>query len=203
MTCPESGCAAVAAVVPAGNSPPPLDPTEEYEEGCYTPDDVILKGRLKNSESLAKLDDSVCLRLSRKARLGKKVQPIQLPNTEVKVKDKSKYRVAGWGFTKTGGEIVKDLRVVDVPIVNLKDCKNKWGHIVENLDNIIRAGGSGTNKGFCQGDSGGPLVCNGKAVGVVSFNYRANCDYPNKPNVYTDVSKYKTWIKKILKQNNC
>ncbi|XP_068582077.1 trypsin-like [Cebidichthys violaceus] len=155
-------------------------------------------------ENVNKGDDIMLLKLSRKARLGKKVQPIQLPNTEVKVKDKSKCRVAGWGFTKTGGEIVKDLRVVVVPIVNLEDCKNKWGHIGKNLPaNIICAGGSGTNKGFCQGDSGGPLVCNGKAVGVVSFNYRANCDYPNKPNVYTDVSKYLTWIKKILKQNNC
>ncbi len=49
-----------------------------------------------------------------------------------------------------------------------------------------------------QGDSGGPLVCNGMAVGVVSSNNNYNCDYPDVPNVYTDISKCLPWIKKIL-----
>lgn len=54
-----------------------------------------------------------------------------------------------------------------------------------------------------QGDSGGPLVCSGTAVGVVSFNWHGDCDYPNAPNVYTDVSKYLPWIKEILEKKNC
>lgn len=56
-----------------------------------------------------------------------------------------------------------------------------------------------------QGDSGGPLVCRGMAVGVVLFNLAlnsttGNCDYPNKPNVYTNVMKYLDWIKEIIKK---
>lgn len=54
-----------------------------------------------------------------------------------------------------------------------------------------------------QGDSGGPLVCNGMAVGVVSFNMRKNCDYPNVPNIYTNLSKYLHWIKEIRRNKTC
>lgn len=54
-----------------------------------------------------------------------------------------------------------------------------------------------------QGDSGGPLVCNGMAVGVVSFNMKRNCDYPNVPNVYANLSKYLPWIKEIRRKKKC
>lgn len=54
-----------------------------------------------------------------------------------------------------------------------------------------------------QGDSGGPLMCNGMAVGIVSFNFRGRCDYPNLPNVYTDLSKQLAWIKKASKNKKC
>ncbi|XP_034387543.1 trypsin-like isoform X2 [Cyclopterus lumpus] len=147
-------------------------------------------------ENVEKGDDIMLLKLSRKARLDNKVQPIQLQKT--KMRDESNCSVAGWGYTITGGKPDNVLKAVDVRIVNQKVCKEKWG---ENLPaKAICAGGYGTDKGFCQGDSGGPLVCSGKAVGVVSFNYNKNCSYPNKPNVYTDVSKYLEWIKK---RNRC
>ncbi|XP_054459198.1 granzyme B(G,H)-like [Anoplopoma fimbria] len=155
-------------------------------------------------EKCSKGGDIMLLKLSRKARLSKDVKPIQLPKTEIKLKDKSKCHVAGWGLTRNGGKVNDVLQEVEVPIVNLEECKRKWHPRGVNLPaNVICAGGYGTDKGFCQGDSGGPLVCNGKPVGVVSFNFDKNCDYPNVPNVYTDVSKYLPWIKKILKQNNC
>ncbi|CAK6955253.1 serine protease 53-like [Scomber scombrus] len=147
-------------------------------------------------------NDIMLLKLSRKAQLDNKVQPVQLPRPEMKIKDKAKCRVAGWGKTKTGRSDV--LQVVEVPIINLKTCKTEWDQIRFKLpDNVICAGGYDTNKGFCQGDSGGPLVCSGKAVGVVSFNMKKNCDYPNVPNIYTDVSKNLQWIKTVLKKKNC
>lgn len=43
-------------------------------------------------------------------------------------------------------------------------------------------------------------MCGATAAGIVSFN--RECD-PNIPNVYTDVSKYVSWIKKIRKQKQC
>nr|XP_040039379.1 granzyme B(G,H)-like [Gasterosteus aculeatus aculeatus] len=153
---------------------------------------------------IKKGDDIMLLKLSRKVRLDKSVKPIQLPNGNMKIKDKSNCRVAGWGWTRSQGEVVHELNAVDVPVVNLKVCREQWAQIKFNLTaNVICAGGYGTDKGFCQGDSGGPLVCNGKPVGVVSFNMKRNCDYPNVPNVYTDIIKYLPWIKQVLKKRSC
>uniref|UniRef100_G3PHM4 trypsin n=1 Tax=Gasterosteus aculeatus TaxID=69293 RepID=G3PHM4_GASAC len=146
-------------------------------------------------------DDIMLLKLSRKVRLDKSVKPIQLLNGNMKIKDKSNCRVAGWGWTRSQGKMVNELNVVDVPVVNLEVCKKQWAKLPAN---VICAGGYGTDKGFCRGDSGGPLVCNGKPVGVVSFNMRneRNCDYPNVPNVYTDIIKYLPWIKQVLKKRS-
>lgn len=44
-------------------------------------------------------------------------------------------------------------------------------------------------------------MCDGLAVGLVSFNYYRNDNYPDKPNVYTDISKYCRWIDEVLRQN--
>ncbi|XP_050933113.1 kallikrein-12 isoform X1 [Lates calcarifer] len=112
----------------------------------------------------------------------------------INIKDNEQCRVAGWGYTRTGGWTEDNLRVVDVSIINPQVCKKEWDGLPAN---VICAGGYGTNKGFCQGDSGGPLVCSGKAVGVVSFNKYRNCNYPDVPNVYTDISKYLVWINSV------
>ncbi|KAM6939320.1 duodenase-1-like [Lycodopsis pacificus] len=138
--------------------------------------------------------DIMLLKLSKKVSLNGRVQTIPLPTSGMNQQDDC--QVAGWGYNQTGGRAVDDLRVVDVSIINLEVCTQVWGRLP---DNVTCAGGYGTKKGFCQGDSGGPLVCNGEAVGVVSFNRAGNCNYPDLPNVYTDVSKYLPWINDILK----
>ncbi|XP_026161396.1 granzyme-like protein 1 [Mastacembelus armatus] len=141
-------------------------------------------------------NDIMLLKLSRKAKLGKRVQTIPLPRSDTKVKENQKCQVAGWGFTTTGGIVVDELRVVDVSIISPQVCKHQWIWLPLN---VTCAGGYGTNKGFCQGDSGGPLVCDGLPVGIVSFNKYANCNYPDVPNVYTDVTKHLSWIKEIIR----
>ncbi|KAF3691071.1 Duodenase-1 [Channa argus] len=147
--------------------------------------------------------DIMLLKLSRKAQLSKKTQikTIQLSSHQIILKKKKICSVAGWGYTRTGGQTVDKLQVVDVPLINLEKCQEAWNNILPV--NVVCAGGYGTNKGFCQGDSGGPLVCNGKAVGVVSFNNNQKCDYPDVPNIYTDISKYLPWIKDILNKKHC
>ncbi|XP_078141669.1 granzyme B-like isoform X2 [Centroberyx gerrardi] len=144
-------------------------------------------------------NDIMLLKLSRKAKLSKTMKKIKLPSQDKIIKANTKCIVAGWGFIKTDGQNVDDLRVVDVSTIDLKVCQREWKR---PLANVICAGGYKTNKGFCQGDSGGPLVCNGKAVGIVSFNSKS-CDYPDLPNVYTEISKLLPWIKKILKKKAC
>ncbi|KAM9358038.1 trypsin-3-like [Symphorus nematophorus] len=141
--------------------------------------------------------DIMLLKLSKKAQLDNSVQTIPLPSSDMNIRENEKCHVAGWGFTRSHGQTVDELRVVDVSVINLQVCKQRWPGLPGN---VICAGGYETAKGFCQGDSGGPLVCNGRAVGIVSFNYERNCDYPdNHPNVYTDVSKYLDWINNITK----
>ncbi|XP_070688564.1 duodenase-1-like [Pempheris klunzingeri] len=149
-------------------------------------------------------NDIMLLKLLRKARPGKKVliKPIQLPNHEIKLKEKKKCHIAGWGSTRSRGETVNDLQEVEVPIIDLEKCQKLWHNKLPA--NVICAGGYGTKKGFCQGDSGGPLVCNRNlAVGVISFNSKFNCDYPDVPNIYTDISQFLPWMKEILKRKNC
>ncbi|KAM6939307.1 duodenase-1-like [Lycodopsis pacificus] len=143
-------------------------------------------------------NDIMLLKLSKKVSLNGRVQTIPLPTSGMNQQDDC--QVAGWGAIKTGGIAVAGLRVVNVSIINLEDCKKQWCNLGNLPANVTCAGGYGTKKGFCQGDSGGPLVCNGKAVGVVSFNRAGNCNYPDVPNVYTDVSKYLPWINDILQR---
>ncbi|XP_029905549.1 trypsin-3-like [Myripristis murdjan] len=142
-------------------------------------------------------NDIMLLKLSRKAKLSKTVATVELQKTAIKAN--TKCHVAGWGIdTPRGKAGVDELRVVDVSTIDLKVCKQEWKQIPAN---VICAGGYKTNKGACHGDSGGPLVCNGKAVGIVSYGY--NCNYPNRPNVYTEISKFLPGIHKTLKKKTC
>uniref|UniRef100_A0A8C1X035 Peptidase S1 domain-containing protein n=1 Tax=Cyprinus carpio TaxID=7962 RepID=A0A8C1X035_CYPCA len=82
--------------------------------------------------------------------------------------------------------MVNDLLETDVLTINSSICQTMWKEVR-------------TKSGACQGDSGGPLVCSGTAVRIVSFNLSQNCDYPNFPNVYTEIFKYKDWIKEVIR----
>ncbi|XP_073332520.1 granzyme-like protein 1 [Pagrus major] len=149
--------------------------------------------------------DIMLLKLSKKAPISNSVQTIGLPSSEKNITENEECLVAGWGMTQTSGKVVDELREVKVSVVSQKVCAEEWKDNQFHLpEKVICAGGYNTTYGFCQGDSGGPLVCNGDAIGIVSFNWWSNCDYTshhrNKPNVYTDVSKYLPWINDILKR---
>uniref|UniRef100_A0A3P9BC64 Granzyme B(G,H)-like n=1 Tax=Maylandia zebra TaxID=106582 RepID=A0A3P9BC64_9CICH len=150
----------------------------------------------ENYQQVGLGNDIMLIKLSEKVKLGHGVEKIKLPQAEINLKENQVCQVAGWGTTKTHGKPVDELRVVDVSVIQRKVCEPQWPGLPAN---VICAGGYETDKGFCQGDSGGPLVCDGLAVGIVSFNYKENCSYPNKPNIYTDISKYLQWINRIVK----
>ncbi|KAM6939314.1 chymotrypsin-like elastase family member 2A [Lycodopsis pacificus] len=140
----------------------------------------------KSYEHVEYGNDIMLLKLSEKVSLNGRVQTIPLPTSGMNQQDDC--QVAGWGYNQTGGRAVDDLRVVNVSIINLEDCKEQWSHLGNLPANVTCAGGYGTDKGFCQ------------AVGVVSFNNNYICKYPDLPNVYTDVSKYLPWINDILQR---
>lgn len=91
-----------------------------------------------------------CLQLSEKVYLDKKrpIKPIQLPTQQINLRENKTCTVAGWGATKSGGETVDSMQVVDVPIINLEKCKRIWQNSIP--DNVICAGGYYKNKGICQ-----------------------------------------------------
>uniref|UniRef100_A0A3Q2WKE4 Trypsin-3-like n=2 Tax=Haplochromis burtoni TaxID=8153 RepID=A0A3Q2WKE4_HAPBU len=150
----------------------------------------------ENYQNVGQGNDIMLLELLYKVQLNERVQTIQLPPAEIHLEENQVCQVAGWGKTETDVKSVDELRVVDVSVINPRVCEELWHGLPAN---VICAGGYETDKGFCQGDSGGPLLCDGLAVGVVSFNYEKNCSYPNKPNIYTDISKYHQWIDGIVK----
>ncbi|XP_047666034.1 trypsin-like [Tachysurus fulvidraco] len=142
--------------------------------------------------------DIMLLKLTKDVVLNKKVKIAKIPKKHQRVKPNIKCQVAGWGKTKTGKSNVNDLQVADVSTINIAVCKKEWANVFTLPPDVLCAGAYKTKSGACQGDSGGPLVCNGVAVGIVSFNYNQNCTYPNFPNVYTDISAYSDWIKKVI-----
>ncbi|XP_061096475.1 duodenase-1-like [Conger conger] len=140
--------------------------------------------------------DIMLLKLSKKPKLSKNVKTIKIPRKNKTIGSNIKCTVAGWG--STGREpFVTDLQIVGVSTINRDICQKQWNGVLP--ENTICAGGYETKNGACQGDSGGPLVCSKQAVGIVSFNYKRNCSYPNRPNVYTQISKFVPWIKKYVK----
>ncbi|XP_018522840.1 mast cell protease 2 [Lates calcarifer] len=160
---------------------------------------IVKRYRYPGYDGAGNGKDIMLLKLSREVQLGNSMQLAKLPRSAINIKDNEQCRVAGWGYTRTNGNVVDDLRVVDVSIINPQVCKREWPRLPAN---VICAGGYGTNKGFCQGDSGGPLECNGIVVGIVSFNNAYICDYPDFPNIYTDISKYLPWINQILRSKD-
>uniref|UniRef100_A0A3B4DR66 trypsin n=1 Tax=Pygocentrus nattereri TaxID=42514 RepID=A0A3B4DR66_PYGNA len=133
-------------------------------------------------------NDIMLLKLSSSVKQGKFVKIVKIPSKDKPLKPKTKY-------------VVNDLLVTDVSTVSLKDCKKKWDKANQTKlpPNVLCAGGYGTKSGACQVEQV-ILVCSGTAVGIVSFNYNRNCDYPNVLNVYTQISKFTIWIKKTIKK---
>ncbi|XP_061096488.1 mast cell protease 3-like [Conger conger] len=140
-------------------------------------------------------NDIMLLQLKTAVKKTEKVQWIPLPKKDEDVKPGTICSVAGWGALKTNGSGSPRLQEVEVTVVDRNMCREMWGKIPITR-RMMCAGGSDSNRGFCQGDSGGPLVYHGQAVGIVSFNNY--CDYPDVPNVYTQISKFLPWIRKYI-----
>ncbi|XP_061093805.1 mast cell protease 1A-like [Conger conger] len=146
-------------------------------------------------------NDIMLLQLKTAVKKTKEVQWIPLPKKDKDIKPKTVCSVAGWGANKTKGYASPRLLEVNVTVMDRKTCKKKW--VLEPITSRMICGALNIdNKGICQGDSGGPLVCKGTAVGIVSFNDYGNCNKPEKPNVYTRISKYLSWVKCIISSVN-
>jgi len=107
----------------------------------------------------------------------------------------------GWGSTAEGLHSQTYLREVDLPIITHSLCTYYLGTLD---DKTVCAGQRTGGKDTCQGDSGGPLICQNsqgvwKQIGIVS--YGIGCARPTYYGVYTDVSKFRSWIQSTIATN--
>ena len=131
--------------------------------------------------------------------LGSSAQRVQLltPQEEAQLLQKDARLVAvGWGATEQGGQKVRDLRFVDVPLVERATCNRPLAYDGQVTANMICAGETSGGKDSCQGDSGGPLtVATSTAprlAGVVSWG--EGCAKPNRVGIYARVANYGSWV---------
>lgn len=106
--------------------------------------------------------------------------------------------IAGWGTTcfRYCSPSQKLLQA-EVPVRSHEACSSIYGYIdIFYSANMICAGGGAGTADACQGDSGGPLEVEGASgrvlAGIVSWGI--GCAEEDFPGVYTDVSKYNSWI---------
>ncbi|XP_033826386.1 tryptase [Periophthalmus magnuspinnatus] len=141
-------------------------------------------------------DNDICLlKLSRSVSFDSYIRPVCLAGTGNAPSAGTNVWVTGWGTINSGQDLPfpQRLQEVNVPVVSRLVCDVSYTN-VDITNNMLCAGRAG--KDSCQGDSGGPLVLkmNGSWVlmGVVSFGI--GCGLPQFPGVYTQVSRYQTWI---------
>ncbi|XP_027716756.1 kallikrein-13 isoform X2 [Vombatus ursinus] len=139
--------------------------------------------------------DIMLLHLQKPAQLNDHVQILPLPNQDC-LPPGTCCIVSGWGTT-TSPQVSypKTLQCAEIQLRSDEECHHNYpGKITPNM---LCAGSKEGGKDSCEGDSGGPLVCNGTLQGVISWG-DFPCGQPNRPGVYTRVSRYVDWIRNTI-----
>ncbi|NP_001166086.1 serine protease 68 precursor [Nasonia vitripennis] len=125
------------------------------------------------------------------------VQPIRLAGKSYQRQSFASQmgHVYGWGKDEQDGRAISKLKYGRVPIISNGMCRRTW-----SVDYTHVCTDSSTGQDVCQGDSGGPLVVleaddEPLQVGIVSYG-DAGCP-SSRPSVFTRVSAYTTWIKRV------
>ncbi|XP_055070249.2 chymotrypsin-like protease CTRL-1 [Misgurnus anguillicaudatus] len=109
--------------------------------------------------------------------------------------------ITGWGDTGVSSTPA-NLQEAAIPVVDNSQCNTLLGD-GSVTGNMICAGLLAGGKDTCQGDSGGPMVSQQCSKWVLSgiTSWGEGCAEPNKPGVYTRVSKYQSWINSNIGQS--
>uniref|UniRef100_A0A4W3GZY3 Neurotrypsin n=1 Tax=Callorhinchus milii TaxID=7868 RepID=A0A4W3GZY3_CALMI len=125
--------------------------------------------------------------------------PVCLPERRGKARiNRQACFITGWG--DTGRSYSRTLLQGAVPLLRKQVCASRYRN--KFTSRMICAGNLSEHNRVdsCQGDSGGPLMCqrtSGRWVilGITSWGY--GCGRKDSPGVYTKVSKFVSWIKKV------
>ncbi|CAC5396804.1 Plasminogen,Anionic trypsin-1,Trypsin,Enteropeptidase,Transmembrane protease serine 9,Anionic trypsin,Plasma kallikrein,Trypsin II-P29 [Mytilus coruscus] len=128
------------------------------------------------------------------------VAPIQLPNKQSSVFNGQECLISGWGALKEGEEGPDKLQEAWVDLFSNAVCYDRYNEDF-NRDLMICGGKEAGGVDSCQGDSGGPFACfdeewNPILVGVTSWG--EGCARADKPGVYADVFKLRSWLNSVL-----
>ncbi|XP_054934397.2 chymotrypsin-like elastase family member 2A [Dermacentor andersoni] len=151
--------------------------------------------------------DIALIKLKEPLDFDQSVRPICLPTQQVHLTNRNAF-VAGWGLTNDF-TITPWLHYFKTKVVPFDYCR-KWYTALLRED----AAGSAElvctqakRKSACEGDAGGPLTIwegNGQRyvqVGVASFGAKTGgCSNQESPNVFTRVSHFVPWIRKMVQE---
>ena len=144
----------------------------------------------------------VIIELTSPVTLQYNINSVCLPFGRQPFIDRKRCLVSGWGKSSFQGRYTNILKKVDVPLINNQDCQNKLqrtrlGRFFRLHSTFMCAGGE-AGKDACVGDGGGPLICYDDSsqsyvqVGITAWGI--GCGKHDVPGVYTDISKYTSWI---------
>uniref|UniRef100_A0A3Q2T3M3 Neurotrypsin n=1 Tax=Fundulus heteroclitus TaxID=8078 RepID=A0A3Q2T3M3_FUNHE len=177
---------------------------EEYEEE-YGVDQIILH---PNYHSHSNDYDLALVRLSPGAMgqapgecvsFSRHVLPACLPMRKERVlKQASNCHITGWG--DTGRSYSKTLQQAPLSLLPRRQCQQYFHSAFTSR--MLCAGSVQSEKRVdsCRGDSGGPLVCERPGGGWVVYGVTSwghACRTQQSPGVYTKVSAFSSWIRKV------
>ncbi|XP_031636688.1 trypsin-3-like [Contarinia nasturtii] len=153
----------------------------------------IIVHRFYNGKNL--LNDIAMIFLAKPFIQTNTFAPIKL--TSENVYDYKPCVIAGWGRLQDSSNAPPSihLMVANVSVIPQRICNGSNSYNGNVSKNAFCAGSTkgGESVDSCQGDSGGGIFSNNSLIGIVSFGQ--GCALKNFPGVYTNVYKYKGWIR--------
>ncbi|XP_032394031.1 tryptase-2 [Etheostoma spectabile] len=138
--------------------------------------------------------DIALIKLKKKVDFKKMGAKVNLPSAADNFSPSSECWITGWGNVGIGVPLPypETLQQLKIPILPSDVCDAKYPDLAADT---LCAGDMAGGKDACPGDYGGPLMCRAKSgfvqVGIMSHG---NCGLPDKPGVYTQVSKHLDFI---------
>ncbi|XP_054445108.1 serine protease 41-like [Pteronotus mesoamericanus] len=170
----------------------------------YKVQDIIMYPHFKGSSFI----DIALLRLTSSVTYNKYIQPICVMASSFEFQNRTDCWVTGWGHIHEDNGLPSPyiLQEVQVSIINNSRCNYLYqqpNFFYRIEDDMICAGSEDGSHDTCKGDSGGPLTCekNGLWIQIGIVSWGVGCGRPNRPGVYTNVSRYFGWIQKLMAQS--